>query len=1156
MRFFPGCGRFRRRGWLVSTLWGAGRSRPRRASHVRRLVTAVQPLESRLAFASAPSLVLDINALPVGADPAEFVVAGNVAYFAATNAGQGRELWRTDGTVAGTSLVADIEPGATGSDPAGLTLLGSTLFFAATRGGDRELWKSDGTAAGTRLVKNISDYDSNPEHLVAVGDTLFFAAWSSQGNELWKSDGTEAGTKLVKDLDPSVDYNWYGEYAASGYPRDLTAFRGRVFFSAGAGEGSWDRVLWTSDGTESGTVIVGAGVAEPSGLAVSGDRLFLAGREADTPALWVSDGTPEGTVPLAGGWSGIADNAITGIVPFAGGVLFSGDHGEGGHEPWYSDGTAEGTTRVADIDANGGSLPSGFTVVGGKAYFAADDGLHGRELWMTDGTAAGTSMVRDIRSGAADGFPTGSASFASLANLNGRLLFGADEGEGSQLWASDGTADGTAVLKRFDLETRDAFDGSGAGSASFVSQAILDGFIYFPADDGIHGTELWKTDGTAAGTRLVADVTEGATGSTIDIVGVGGGKLFFSAYAGPSTWEPGDVGIYATDGGAENPTLVGTGRYSDFAMLGGVLFMREYDGRIVRTDGTPQGTFLVADSASSGGHLGAVGDRVFFEVSVGGSDPSTRSLMIRSTDASGDVRDVVLPGDPLLEAGVDGLFEAFGTLCVTQLAWQASTLLKLDGSGGISAVTAVDYSIERARAVVGGLLFHALDDDGTLEIRTSDGTPAGTQVLASFANNSNDGWVWIDSMHPWRSGVVFTLGRSGVGNAPTRRELWYSDGSPAGTVAIVDGIEAFEGVAGGKLVYRATDAEGVGRLFLTDGTPAGTSPLPAVSPRRDSDPGLLGVLGNRLLLSATDDTHGRELFSASLATVPDAPTGLAATRGDGRVTLSWKAPGSDGGAAIGDYRIERSSDGGGTWTTVADGPSTATTATVTGLVNGTSYVFRVAAINAVGAGNFTANSVAVVPGRVASAPLPPAVTRGDGRVTLSWQAPASDGGLPITDYVIRWSTDQGVTWNTFAHPASSATSITVTGLANGKSHVFRVAAVTAVGRGFLSGDSVAVVPATLPDAPTALGITRKIDEAVLSWQAPASNGGTAITDYAILWSDDDGLTWKTHARPATTSTTATIKGLSSAAPFRFRVAAVNAVGTGGFVEVASAGSPA
>ena len=214
---------------------------------------------------------------------------------------------------------------------------------------------------------------------------------------------------------------------------------------------------------------------------------------------------------------------------------------------------------------------------------------------------------------------------------------------------------------------------------------------------------------------------------------------------------------------------------------------------------------------------------------------------------------------------------------------------------------------------------------------------------------------------------------------------------------------------------------------------------------------------------ATIDADGVGPWSTPSAavtpgTLPGAPSGLAATRGDGRATLAWRAPASDGGLPITDWLVQSSTDGGVSWTTVPHDASAATTITVTGLANGTAHLFRVAAVNLAGAGGFSDLTPPIVPGRVASAPAPPTGTAGEGRVTLSWKAPTSDGGLPITDWVVRYSTDQGLTWITFPHVPSAATTITVTGLAKGRSHLFRVAAVTAVGRGFLSADSEPFVP--------------------------------------------------------------------------------------------------
>src|SRR5262249_50917705 len=149
----------------------------------------------------------------------------------------GRELWKSDGTAAGTVLFKDIDPG----DGSGLflesdlTVVGGTLFFRADDGvTGGELWKSGGTAAGAVLVKDIrtgADF-RYPDRLTAVGNTLFFTANDGvTGEELWKSDGTAAGTVLVKDINPGSSYG----YALGSHPFYLTPVGGTLFFTANDG---------------------------------------------------------------------------------------------------------------------------------------------------------------------------------------------------------------------------------------------------------------------------------------------------------------------------------------------------------------------------------------------------------------------------------------------------------------------------------------------------------------------------------------------------------------------------------------------------------------------------------------------------------------------------------------------------------------------------------------------------------------------------------------------------------------------------------------------------------------------------------------------------------------------------------------------------------
>ena len=202
----------------------------------------------------------------------------------------------------------------------------------------------------------------------------------------------------------------------------------------------------------------------------------------------------------------------------------------------------------------------------------------------------------------------------------------------------------------------------------------------------------------------------------------------------------------------------------------------------------------------------------------------------------------------------------------------------------------------------------------------------------------------------------------------------------------------------------------------------------------------------------------RNLYVTPLPAPPATPTALGATAVGGGVNLSWAAPAYDGGSPVADYSIQYSSNGGTSWSTFSHAASTSTSATVTGLSVGTSYVFRVAAVSSAGTGSYTAQSSSVVPATTPGVPASLAATAGNGQVSLSWIAPASTGGSPVTDYSIQYSSDGGTNWSTFGHTASTSTSASVTGLSVGTSYVFRVAAVNSAGTGSYAGPSAPVVP--------------------------------------------------------------------------------------------------
>jgi ELWxxDGT repeat protein len=439
------------------------------------------------------TLVKDINPGSGMSSPSYLTAVAGKLYFRACGPIRGCELWRSDGTWAGTKLVKDINPGSpssTGPSTRFLTNFGGKVLLSATdeAHGD-ELWRSDGTAAGTKLVKDINpgSESSAPGASTAsgepeiVGDTLFFVADDGfHGEELWRSDGSAAGTKLVKDIYPG-NINPGGDTL----PLFLTNVAGTLYFRACNPTRGCE--LWRSDGTAAGTRLVkdinpGAGSSKPFHLASVGGTLY-----------------------------------------------FGADDGTHGHELWRSDGTAAGTKLVKDISAGGaGSFPLYLMNAAETLFFAAETPAHGRELWRSDGTAAGTKLVKDIYPGSEFGNPG-----HSYTNVRGELFFPArDRRHGSELWRSDGTAAGTRLVKDIN---------PGSFNSSPSSPTDVAGTLFFSAYDPTHARELWRSDGTAAGTRLVRDIHPGNPdypgnsdwddSELGDLTNVAG-KLFFAANDG------------------------------------------------------------------------------------------------------------------------------------------------------------------------------------------------------------------------------------------------------------------------------------------------------------------------------------------------------------------------------------------------------------------------------------------------------------------------------------------------------------------------------------------------------------------------------------------------------------------------------------------------
>src|SRR5262249_39419889 len=221
-------------------------------------------------------------------------------------------LWKSDGTQAGTMLVKAILPGPPGyleSPPGELTAFGSLLLFAADDDvHGRELWRSDGTDAGTFLLKDVDPepLSSHPDRITESGAGVYFSADDGvHGRELWRSDGTGSGTYLVKDINGAGD----------SLPAEFLELNGKTLFTATDSERF---KLWQTDGTDAGTTVLkDIGVL---GLTRFHDAAFFVDTTPEG-GLWKTDGTETGTVPILTGGPMLMTSDVT-FVEFGGALFF------------------------------------------------------------------------------------------------------------------------------------------------------------------------------------------------------------------------------------------------------------------------------------------------------------------------------------------------------------------------------------------------------------------------------------------------------------------------------------------------------------------------------------------------------------------------------------------------------------------------------------------------------------------------------------------------------------------------------------------------------------------------------------------------------------------------------------------------------------------
>jgi ELWxxDGT repeat protein len=738
----------------------------------------------------------------------QVAAANGLIFFAdpATN-----ELWKSDGTPGGTVAVTDSQMHTIGS-ASDLTTIGGTLYFSGEQAdGQSGLWKSNGTPGGTQFLKPISGPISD---LTDVGGTAYFLAptigiHGSQDVALWTSNGTGPGTTVLHD---------FGSVTAPAplQVANLTAFNGQLYFAADDKTALPDAgvELWTSDGTSLGTTMVtdinlgsSSGLSLQSAFASVNGNLYFLADDSSGFTLWQTDGTALNTTQVLDGNSDPI--ASTGLLTVVNTDLYFAGANASGAGLWKTNGTNTDFVQSAFVDA---AVPRSSIAVNGVLFFSARDGTHGNELWTSNGTAGGTGMVTDI------GLSTASDPQA-ITDVNGVAYFVANDGNnGTGLFKSDGTPGGTQLLKgNLDFGGSPhllnvngtiyffAFDGNLAkgtvqlwksntstgvtervtGFASAQSGPFgflaglpdtltnVNGEVFFVADDGTHGLELWKSDGTEPGTMMVQDLNTGPSSSNPSELTPVGTNLFFTATDGTNS------GLWKFDGSTATFLQAGA---SNLLNVGGTLAFTGPDSAnpqngpaLWKWDGNSITLVKSLGAGNSPGLLTNVNGALAFVVD---SSSNTETLWrSNGTDAS------TIPLHTFAGSRALSELTALGnTLYFINHAAANPELWKSNGTvAGTAVVTTLQSAFSPAffdlTNINGALVFAASDGSHGQELWTSNGTTAG------FAQDINVG-VAGSFPHDLTSvgGRLFLAASDGTHGTELFADLGLVSRSPTSTV--------------------------------------------------------------------------------------------------------------------------------------------------------------------------------------------------------------------------------------------------------------------------------------------------------------------------------------------------------------------------------------
>ncbi len=804
------------------------------------------------------TMIKDIRTGSASSSPYYFTNFGSKVVFSANDGVHGTEPWITDGTAAGTFMLKDCNTGSASGNCYYPVVMGGKVYWTSSNGSGYDIWASDGTTAGTtKVYSGLTRYWYNP---VAFGNKIIFrGTTSANGSEPWVTDGTAAGTKMLLDVRTG---------SASGYLYYPVVMGNKCYFFSNPGS----YTLYVTDGTPAGTTVVKGGFSTYwyHGIPFGNKIIFRGGTSATGYEPWVTDGTAAGTKVLKDIKPGSSSSYFYYPVIFNNKLYFEAYTSTSyTYAIWETDGTTAGT-KLVSTKSRYFYYP---VVAGGNIFFrgyAATGPSHGYELWKTNGTDAGTMEVKDIRPGSYSSYP-----YYLTPVIGNKIIFSANDGvTGTELWMSDGTASGTMLLK-------DIYGGGNNTQNSYPGDFIgVSGITYFTANDGVHGTELWKTDGTPSGTALVKDINSG-TGSGASLysskmyywrtdgslkAAALGNTLFFRGYTSTSGYE-----IWKTDGTTAGTVMVkdinpgsASGQFYYGCVLGNRLYFFANDGSgyaLWKTDGTAAGTVKVKGGFISYWYYPfPYHGKIYFsgQTSANGREPwvtdgtAAGTVMlkdIRAGSSSAYFYEPVSMGGKVYfrsykaTGGGYAIYVTDGTPAGTKLAF-----------------TVNGYNGYYLTAMGNKLFFRNNDSTNGTELWVSDGTQAGTKLLKDINPGTGGSYFYYPCV---LGNTLFFRANDGTNGY----ELWKTDGTAAGTKLVKDirsGSSSsypsnLTAVGSRYVVFQANDGTHGTELWKTDGTAAGTIMVMDIQPgSRSSNPNYMILSGGQVIFRADDGVHGYE----------------------------------------------------------------------------------------------------------------------------------------------------------------------------------------------------------------------------------------------------------------------------------------------------------